>query len=216
MKVKVAPSVLSANFSKLAEEIIELDKAGCDYIHIDVMDGNFVPDITIGPCVIRSIRGLTDKIFDVHLMVQSPEKHIKNFADAGADIITFHIEATKNPENTIQLIKNLGIKAGISLRPQTKVEEILDYIKLVDLILVMSVDPGAAGQEFISSQVSKIQALKNHIALHNLKVLVSVDGGINSETAKMSVDAGADVLVAGSFIFKRGDNYRDQINLLRV
>lgn len=211
--LKIAPSILSANFAKLGEEVIAISEAA-DYIHIDVMDGNFVPNITIGADVIKSIRPLSKKIFDVHLMTHNVEQHIKEFSAAGADIITIHFEACTHIDKELKLIKSLGKKAGISLVPSTH-ESNLDYIlDLVDLVLVMTVNPGFAGQNFLDSQIQKIEKIKQKIGSRDIEL--AVDGGINDITAAKVIAAGADVLVSGNYIFKDGpSSYTKHINKLR-
>ncbi|MCD6236574.1 MAG: ribulose-phosphate 3-epimerase [Thermoplasmata archaeon] len=205
-----APSILSADFSKLGEEIKSVEKAGAEWLHIDVMDGHFVPNITIGPPVVRSIRKLTDMFFDVHLMIENPDKYVKSFADAGADGITFHIESNADPMRTIEMIKNVGCKAGISLNPPTPIDRIKDLISHVDLVLVMSVNPGFSGQKFIPDVVQKIEWLRKQIDKNSYKTLIEVDGGVNKETGKIAKKAGADVLVAGNFVFKN-ESYEQAI-----
>ncbi|MEQ9115284.1 MAG: ribulose-phosphate 3-epimerase [Rickettsiales bacterium] len=213
--LKIAPSILSADFANLSKELILLDKSNFDYLHIDVMDGNFVPNITVGPCVISSLRKLSNKVFDVHLMIVNPDKHIESFIQSGADIITFHVEAAPSPLKTIQKIKNLGAKVGISLKPGTDIERITDYIKEVDQILVMTVEPGFGGQRFLYEQLHKVKELKLLLKSNNANALISIDGGINVKTGKISVEAGADVLVSGSFIFDTNCTYKEQIDKLR-
>lgn len=212
--IKISPSILSADFAKLGEEVKAISQAGADYIHIDVMDGSFVPNITIGSDVTKSIRNHSDLPFDVHLMIKNPDIHLENFANAGADIITVHSEATIHLHRTIQKIKSLGKKAGVSIVPSTN-ENVLDYVlEDIDLILVMTVNPGFGGQKFISSQLQKIENISNKIAKLNKKIDLEVDGGINQETAKQAINCGANVLVAGSFIFGN-KNYSDAIKKLR-
>lgn len=212
--VKIAPSILSADFSKLGEEIKNITLANADYIHIDVMDGSFVPNITIGNEVIKSIRKDSHLPFDVHLMINNPDNHIANFANSGADIITVHAEATIHLDRTLNLIKSLNKKAGVSIVPSTN-ENILDYIfDKVDLILVMTVNPGFGGQKFLNSQLQKIYNINQKIIKSGRKIELEVDGGINDETSKLAVEAGASVLVAGSYIFSN-KNYAQAISNLR-
>lgn len=215
-KTKIAPSILSADFAHLGQEVEEITKAGADYIHIDVMDGHFVPNLTIGPVVIKSIRKYSKLPFDVHLMIKPVEPYIKDFADAGADIITIHYEATTHVHRTIEMIKSLGKKAGISIVPSTP-HDVLEYIiNEVDLVLVMSVNPGFGGQSFIPSSLEKISSIRKMIDKSGRKIDLEVDGGINPETAKKVVKAGADVLVAGSAIFGKDSNkYPEIIKSLR-
>ncbi len=212
--IKISPSILSADFSKLGAEIQEIEKAGADYIHIDVMDGSFVPNITLGNEIIKSIRKNSTLPFDVHLMINNPDAHVKAFADAGADIITIHAEASTHLDRSIELIKSFGKKVGISLVPSTH-ENVLDYVlDKIDLVLVMSVNPGFGGQSFLHSQLKKISEIRQKINNLGKKIEIEVDGGINEETAKLVVAAGADVLVSGSYIFKSG-NYTKAIESLR-
>lgn len=206
--IKVAPSILSADFSKLGEEIEKISEAGAHYIHIDVMDGNFVPNITFGPAVIKAVRKCTDKIFDVHLMMEKPERYIKHFAEAGADIIVVHVEACPHLHRTIQEIKSYGIKAGVSLNPHTPVESIKHLIPELDMVLIMSVNPGFGGQSFIPFSLEKIKQVREM----SPTIDIEVDGGIVEETGKMCVDAGANILVAGSYIF--GGDYKERITKL--
>ena len=212
----IAPSILSADFAKLGEEVRAVDEAGADWIHIDVMDGHFVPNLTIGPGVVKALRPHSAKPFDVHLMISPVDNFLDAFAEAGADIITVHPEAGPHLHRTLQRIRALGKKAGVSLNPATPAK-MLDYVlEDIDLVLVMSVNPGFGGQKFIASQLRKIEAIAKRIAKDNLDVLIEVDGGIDAETAPLAVSAGANVLVAGSATFKGGpDRYAANIRALR-
>lgn len=212
----ISPSILSADFAKLGEEVRAIDEAGADWIHVDVMDGHFVPNITIGPGVVKALRPHSSKPFDVHLMISPIDPFLDAFAEAGADIITVHREAGPHLHRTIQRIKGLGKKAGVSLNPATPAK-MLDYVlEEIDLVLVMSVNPGFGGQKFITSQLRKIEAIASRIAKENLDVHLEVDGGVDTETARKTVDAGATALVAGTAVFRGGPgSYAGNIKALR-
>ena len=215
--IKISPSILSADFSKLGSEIENLEKSGADLIHIDVMDGHFVPNITIGPDVISKLRKYTSLPFDVHLMISPVDNFIKKFSDAGADIITIHPEATNNIKDSIEKIKSFNKKVGISLNPKTSVNEVLPILNMIDLVLVMSVNPGFGGQEFMGETLEKVKILRKEIDSKKLKVQIEIDGGINFKNAKMAKAAGVDILVSGTTIFKENQgNLKKNIHLLRT
>ena len=215
--IKISPSILSADFSKLGDEIIALERAGADYIHIDVMDGHFVPNITIGPEVIKKLRPVTKLTFDVHLMISPVDNFIKDFAEAGADIITFHPEATKNLLTTMKLVKSFGKKVGVSLKPESPVSLIESYLDQIDLILIMSVDPGFGGQKFMPEVLNKMKKLKDIINEKKLNIDIEIDGGINFANSKKVKDCGANILVSGSTVFKENNgDLKKNIELLRT
>ena len=215
--IKISPSILSADFSKLGNEIENLEKAGANLIHIDVMDGHFVPNITIGPEVINKLRKHTSLPFDVHLMISPVHDFIKDFAEAGADIITIHPEATKDLTDSIKKIKSYNKKAGVSLNPETPVDKVLPILNLIDLVLIMSVNPGFGGQKFMKETLKKVQILRKEIDSKKLKAQIEIDGGINFDNAKMAIEAGVNILVSGTTIFKenKGD-LKKNIQLLRT
>ena len=215
--IKISPSILSADFSRLGDEIQELEKAKADLIHIDVMDGHFVPNITIGPAVISKLRKYTTLPFDVHLMISPVHKFIKNFAEAGADIITIHPEATENLMDSIKEIKSYNKKVGVSLNPETPVSKVLPVLNSIDLVLIMSVNPGFGGQKFMKETLEKVKLLRKEIDLKKNKTLIEIDGGINFENAKISREAGVDILVSGTTIFKENEgNIKKNIQLLKT
>ncbi|TDK64870.1 ribulose-phosphate 3-epimerase [Bacillus salipaludis] len=212
--VKIAPSILSADFSKLGEEILAVEKAGADYIHVDVMDGHFVPNITIGPLIVEAIRPVTKLPLDVHLMIENPDQYIETFVKAGADIITVHVEACRHLHRTIHHIKSLGVKAGVVLNPATPVETIQHIIADVDMVLLMSVNPGFGGQKFIPEVLPKIKKVKELAEHKGQELEIEIDGGVNPETAKLCIEAGANVLVAGSAVYNE-DDYARAISRIR-
>ena len=215
--VKISPSILSADFGKLGNEIQDLEKAGADFIHIDVMDGHFVPNITIGPEVINKLRKYTSLPFDVHLMISPVDDFIKNFAEAGADIITIHPEATNDLISSIKKIKSYNKRAGVSLNPETSVDKVLPVLKIIDLVLIMSVNPGFGGQKFIEKTLEKVKILRKEIDSKKLKTQIEIDGGINFENSNMAIAAGIDILVSGTTIFKEnGGNLKKNIQLLKT
>ncbi len=213
--IKLAPSILSADFARLGEQVTEATKAGADYIHVDVMDGQFVPRITIGDAAVKAVKPYTSLPLDVHLMVNSPEKQIRSFAQAGADIITVHVEAALHLHRTLTEIKELGLRAGVSLNPATPLEAIKEVLPVLDLVLVMTVNPGFAGQAFISETVDKITRLREILDSEKLKAELEVDGGINAETVSRVAQAGARVLVAGAAVFNEKEGVAEAMQRLR-
>ena len=216
-KIQISPSILSADFSQLGTEIKRLEEGGADMIHVDVMDGHFVPNLTIGPPVIKALRKQCSLKFDVHLMISPVHKYIESYADAGADIITIHPEATDNLEASILKIKQLNKKVGVSLNPESKIDLILDFLDKIDLVLIMSVNPGFGGQKFMPEVLEKIKKLKKIQDERNLNFDIEIDGGINFENYKKAIDAGANILVSGTTIFKSNDgDIKKNINLLKL
>ncbi|WP_335870674.1 ribulose-phosphate 3-epimerase [Bacillus sp. 2205SS5-2] len=213
--IKIAPSILSADFAQLKNEIEDVERGGADYIHIDVMDGHFVPNITIGPLIVAAVRPITKMPLDVHLMIEHPERYIQDFAKAGADIITVHAEACPHLHRTLQQIKSYGVKAGVVLNPSTPPEMIQHVLEEVDMVLLMTVNPGFGGQSFISTVLPKITTVRNWIREKGLAIEIEVDGGINPETAKLCYEAGADVFVAGSAIYSQ-ENRQQAIEAIRL
>jgi ribulose-phosphate 3-epimerase len=211
--IKIAPSILSANFARLEEEIKDVERGGADYIHVDVMDGHFVPNITIGPLIVDAIRPVTSLPLDVHLMIENPDQYIGAFAKAGADLLSVHVEACHHLHRTIQQIKSEGIKAGVVLNPHTPTSMIENVIEDVDLVLLMTVNPGFGGQSFIHSVLPKIKQIAAIVEERKLPVEIEVDGGVNTETAKLCIEAGANVLVAGSAIYNQKDRSQAIANI---
>ena len=211
MNIKIAPSILSADFSRLGEEIINVEDSGADMIHIDVMDGHFVPNITIGPVIVNAISRVTKLPIEAHLMIENPDRYIESFAKAGANIINIHVEASKNLKRDIELIRSYSVKPGIAVNPATPLKGIKEYLDKIDMVLIMSVNPGFAGQEFMPEVLPKIVELREIVDSRKLKLDIAVDGGIKLDNAKRVIDAGANVLVAASAIFK-ADNYREVIS----
>jgi len=216
-KIKISPSILSADFSQLGNEIKRLEEGGADMIHVDVMDGHFVPNLTMGPPIIKALRRHTKLLFDVHLMISPVHKYIQDYADAGADIITIHPEATENLKNSIQHIKSLNKKVGVSLNPKTKIDLITDLLNEIDLVLIMSVNPGFGGQKFMPEVLDKIKELRKIKDQRNLKLDIEIDGGINFDNNKLAIEAGANILVSGTTVFKNNNgNIKKNIDLLKL
>ena len=212
--IKLAPSILSADFARLLEDVKKVEKAGCEYLHIDVMDGHFVPNITLGPAIVKSLRKDVNMVFDTHLMIENPDNYIKDFVDAGSDLIVVHAEACRHLHRTIQNIKSYNVKAGVALNPATSIESIKHIIEDVDMVLIMTVNPGFGGQSFIESMLDKIKELKQLIDDKNLNVDIQVDGGIKPDNIHKVVEAGANIIVAGSAIFN-SENIEETVSLMR-
>lgn len=212
-KIIIAPSLLSCDFSNIENEVKTVTEAGADWLHVDVMDGHFVNNITIGPPVVKAIKKVSKIPLDVHLMIESPEKYVDEFIRAGSDILTIHVESTKNPLEVLRMIRSQKVKPGITLRPKTPLKEILPFLEEVSLVLIMTVEPGFGGQSFMHEQVEKISQLKQEIQKRNLTIDIEVDGGINQETARICREAGANAFVSGSYIF--GNDYKKAIDSLR-
>ena len=205
MSIKISPSILGGSFSNIEKIILDLNQSKAEYIHFDVMDGDFVPNLTFGPKFISNVRNFSNKVFDVHLMINRVDKFLDDYIKAGSNIITFHIEINEDIENIIKKIKAKGIKCGLAIKPKTSWSEIQPYLQHIDQVIIMTVEPGFGGQEFMNDQINKIKNISNYIKLNNLRVGIEIDGGINFETGQTCVEAGANILVAGSFLFNQGD-----------
>ena len=205
MSIKISPSILGGSFSNIEKVILDLNQSKAEYIHFDVMDGDFVPNLTFGPKFISNVRKFSNKVFDVHLMINRVEKFLDDYVEAGADIISFHLEINENIENIIKKIKKKGVKCGLAIKPNTPWSEIQPYFQYIDQIIIMTVEPGFGGQKFMNDQIDKIKNISSHIKLNSLSIDIEIDGGINFETGKICVEAGANILVAGSFLFNQGD-----------